>query len=195
MNEQGSPGWYPDPDDRRSRRYWDGHTWTDQGAATPDQPTGSSSRPTGRQSRADIQRSRRQGPPRRWVLAAIVVLVVVGAGAWLALRGGGGGSAKTGSTAVVPNPTLSPAALNADQVAHAITTAQYNSVALGTSEGAVVKMLGKPPQDPEDYVSNGVLKQTDLKTACLYYNKSGASFGSGFRFCFTNLALANKTAF
>lgn len=128
------------------------------------------------------------------MLAAIVVLVVVGVGAWLALRGGGG-SGKTGSTAVVPNPTLSAAALNADQLAHAISTAQFNSVALGTSEGLVVKMLGKAPQDPEDYVSNGVLKQTDLKTACLYYNKSGASFGSGFRFCFANLALANKTAF
>ena len=148
---------------------------------------------TSRQSRAEIQRSRRQSP-RRWVLAAIVVLVVVGVGAWLALRGGGG-SGKTGSTAVVPNPTLSAAALNADQLAHAISTAQFNSVALGTSEGLVVKMLGKAPQDPEDYVSNGVLKQTDLKTACLYYNKSGASFGSGFRFCFANLALANKTAF
>ena len=194
MSEQRSPGWYQDPTDRSRRRYWDGSDWTDQVAPTRLQPTGSSTPATGEpKTRADIQRSRRRSPGRLWALGGIFLVVVVGIGAWAVLRGGG--KATTGSTAIVPNPTLSAKALNNEQQAHAISTAQFNSVALGTSEVAVVKMLGKPPQDPEDYVSNGVLKQTDLKTSCLYYNKGGASFGSGFRFCFANQGLANKTVF
>jgi hypothetical protein len=29
------PGWYPDPDDPRARRYWDGARWTDSRALAP----------------------------------------------------------------------------------------------------------------------------------------------------------------
>ena len=37
MNEQTSPpaGWYPDPEDSGSTRYWDGTRWTDQRAPAP----------------------------------------------------------------------------------------------------------------------------------------------------------------
>jgi hypothetical protein len=194
MSEQQPAGWYPDPTDRSRQRYWDGHAWRDQAAPTQVQPTRSSSGATRQQqTRAMIQRSRHRRPKPLWVLGAMVLVLVVGGGAWLVLRGSG--TSKTKSTAVSPNPTLSAKALNAEQQAHAISKAQFDSVSLGTSEGGVVKALGKPPQNPEQYVNNGVLKQTDIRSSCLYYNQSGASFGSGFRFCFTNTGLVNKKAF
>jgi hypothetical protein len=59
------------------------------------------------------------------------------------------------------------------QPAGICSKAQFDSIPLGTSEAAVVKMLAKPPQNPEEYVSNGALKQADIKTSCLYYNQIG----------------------
>ena len=94
-----------------------------------------------------------------------------------------------------PNPTLSTSALTADQQAHAISMSQFDSIALGTSETAVVSNLAKPPQDPQDYVINGVLKQADIKASCLFYNNIGAAFGAGFQFCFSSNRLINKTPF
>ena len=29
------PGWYPDPDDEGSTRYWDGHGWSEERAPAP----------------------------------------------------------------------------------------------------------------------------------------------------------------
>lgn len=45
MNEQAKPdappGWYPDPDQPQTQRYWDGDDWTDQRAPLAVQASGS----------------------------------------------------------------------------------------------------------------------------------------------------------
>ena len=88
MGELQPAGWYPDPTDRSRLRYWDGNAWTGQVAPIRDQPASSSSRAPGQpKTRAAIQRSRRRRPRRLWVLGAIVLVVVVGVGALVVLRG------------------------------------------------------------------------------------------------------------
>jgi hypothetical protein len=218
MSEGRQAGWYRDPEGGTGQRYWDGDRWTDRerDAAPSSSPSSADSQPM---TRVAIQKARRAKQWRR-VLAGVALLVVLGVGGYAVLSGGG--SSTSGNHAAVPStkgkragttstsrasgttvPTNPPTPrapvttlpLSVEQSAHAISQAQFDSVALGTGEGDVVKLLAKPPQNPQVYVVNHLLKQSEVKSTCLYYNKIGASFGPGFQFCFTSTGLQNKKAF
>src|SRR5829696_3230683 len=47
MSELPVPGWYPDPDDASSQRYWDGTRWTDDRAPYSSVATASRTRRAG----------------------------------------------------------------------------------------------------------------------------------------------------
>ncbi|HEY6533024.1 MAG TPA: DUF2510 domain-containing protein [Acidimicrobiales bacterium] len=98
----GNPaGWYDDPEDAGSKRYWDGTAWTQDRAPAWNAVTSESARPfdplRGTGSRADPSLSPPSSPPsagesRRglWVaLAVIGVVAVVGIVALVALSLGG----------------------------------------------------------------------------------------------------------
>lgn len=85
--------------------------------------------------------------------------------------------------------------LNAEQAAHAITKSQFDALPLGTSQADVIRTLGKRPEDAQEFVNKGVLKSGDIKSSCIYYNKSGGSFGDRFQFCFTGDKLDTKNAY
>jgi hypothetical protein len=90
------PGWYPDPDDPRALRWYDGSVWTSATAVAP-QPAPA--------------RSRRG---RGWWIAGGVVLAVVGltatllVGLVLAQRGGSEPILAPPSAGAVPSPSASP---------------------------------------------------------------------------------------
>jgi hypothetical protein len=215
MSEGRQAGWYRDPEGGTGQRYWDGDRWTDRerDAAPASSASSADSQPM---TRVSIQKARRR-KRWRWVLAGVALLVVLGVGGYAVLSGGGSstsgnhaavpstkgkraGTTSTSRTTVPTNPptTRAPVTtlpLSVEQSAHAISRAQFDSVALGTGEVAVVKLLGKPPQNPQVYVANHLLKQSEVKSTCLYYNKIGASFGPGFQFCFTSTGLQSKKAF
>jgi len=183
-------------------------------------PTGTSTR----QTRAGIQRSRRHRPRWLWVLGAVALVAVLGVGGYALFSGGDSGTNRstasststtggpsttsttgpsttsttgtTGSTTVSTTPpTTVPTLPEPDAAASAISKAQFDAVALGTSQADVIKQLGKPPANPQKFVSSKVLKQSDIEATCLYYTEAGNGFQSGFRFCFPASKLKTKKAF
>lgn len=114
-----------------------------------------------------------------WVVAAIFLLMVVGFVGCVAVV------ATVGKKAVD--------ALNAEQARHAITPAQFNAVKLESTRVEVVSQLGKPPQDAQLFVQRGFVD--DINSSCIYYNRSGGSFGDRYQFCFENNALRSKNAY
>jgi Protein of unknown function (DUF2510) len=73
-----SPGWYPDPDDHRGWRWWDGQEWgaTDQQFATEGRQATRSRESDPDEVRALTKRTR----PRIWVLWVSLAAVVMVAG-------------------------------------------------------------------------------------------------------------------
>jgi Protein of unknown function (DUF2510) len=72
-------GWYPDPDGSGGRRYFDGQTWTEHRAAAVEAP----------RLEATAAAPRTPGPNAKviaGVIAAVVVLVVVGVAAVVLTR-------------------------------------------------------------------------------------------------------------
>jgi hypothetical protein len=175
-------GWYPDPTRRADQRYWDGDSWTDHvsraGVQGTDPVAATSTQPlTG----TSTQTAQRKKPKWPWVLGGILAaFLVVGAGCAVILG-------------VAVNNAVNH--LNAEQRAHAITAAQFDAVPLGASQADVIRVLGKQPEDASRFVSKGVLSQTDIRSSCIYYNRSGGGFGPGYTFCFTNGALDFKHSF
>ena len=66
-------GWYPDPDDPRSWRYWDGAAWTEHRSPGGQAPSPPPRAPTGDQR-----------PAWRWLAVVVVAFAVVGGLAWWA---------------------------------------------------------------------------------------------------------------
>lgn len=187
-----SPGWYDDPRGRHDHRYWDGERWTDQvandGVTSVDDvnrvSAGSAAVGTAtRAQRQAAQRTATRSPRKKWpwVLGGILTVFVLG----------------IGGCAVLVGTAVNNAAneLNAEQKAHAITPAQFNAVQLGATRTAVISELGKPPEDSQEFVTKGVVSQSAISSACIYYNKSGGNFGDRYQFCFTNDALDAKNAY
>jgi hypothetical protein len=174
---------------------------------------------------AQRSRRRHRRSRVRWVAVAILVLLLGGGGALALLSGGSSsGDSSSGSTATTlrspatkpvattrpgstasgasstttssePTPTTLKTSAADLAAAHAITQDQYNAVTIGTAGGDLVKTLGKSPQSPQAYVENKSLKQADVKTTCLYYNKVGSGLKPAFLFCLgSNNAVESKKA-
>lgn len=83
--------------------------------------------------------------------------------------------------------------LNADQKAHAITTAQFDAMKTGESKAAVLKAAAPAtPQNAQEFQQKGVLDSKDIKSSCIYFNKSGGKFGDIYQLCFTDDKLDSK---
>lgn len=174
MSEQGE--WRRDPSGRHEFRYWDGRQWTenvsDQGRTSIDASMQPSPHPPAPSPAAKAKR--KKWP---WVVGTIVVVFGLGF---------------VGCLAAVNNAVDE---LNRQQAAHAISKAQFDAVQLGLSRGEVIAQLGREPEDVQEFVHQGVLSESQLSDACIYYNRRGGSFGDRFQFCFTNDKLDAKNAY
>jgi hypothetical protein len=123
----------------------------------------------------------RKKPKWPWVLGGILAALVV--------LGGG--------CAVIVGVAINSAVekLNAEQRAHAISRAQFDAVPLGASRAAVIQMLGKPPEDTQEFVNKNVLDESQVNSSCIYYNRQGGEFGDRFQFCFDGDSLRSKNAY
>ena len=78
----------------------------------------------------------------------------------------------------------------------AITLAQFRSVKLGTSEGAVRARLGKPG-DRQEFENE--IPELDVKSSssCIYYNEKDKELfeGRSFQFCFDDRKLTSKNSY
>lgn len=200
MTERGQPaGWYDDPSGRHDHRYWDGSRWTDQvandGVTATDELNRRASPVAGTETQAagpvGVTRAQRQASARQsvqqprkrwpWVLGGILAgFVILGVGC-AAILG------------IAVNNAVNN--LNAEQRAHAITTAQFNAVPIGDTQAQVITQLGKQPENAQQFVNKGIINSNAVTGACIYYNKSGGSFGNRFQFCFTNDALNTKNSY
>jgi hypothetical protein len=191
----GQAGWFPDPTGRAEQRYWNGTAWTDHvvrgGAQITDPITGDYAPPTAwaapvasapwQATSMPSQPARQERPKWPWVLGGIFAAFVLGVGGCVAI------------VAVAVHNAVEH--LNAEQRAHAISREQFDAVPLGTSQAAVIQMLGKQPEDTQEFVTKGVLKPGDINSSCIYYNKKGGSFGDRFQFCFEDDSLRSKNAY
>lgn len=174
--------WFPDPTGRNEQRYWDGTVWTDHvargGVQSTDVIAGDYAPPM---RGATVPPMRRKKPKWPWVLggigAAFVVLV--------------------GGCAVIVSVAINSAVntLNAEQRAHAISKQQFDAVPLGASQGDVIRTLGKPPENTQEFVNKGVLSAGDVNSSCIYYNKEGGGFGPRYQLCFQGDGLQSKNAY
>lgn len=167
--------WKADPTGRHHHRWWDGTGWTDQvsdsGHISTD-PMSAVMAPS--------------APPRKkakwpWVLggllAAFAVLVV-------------------GCVAVVGfaiNEAVNE--LNEAQQRHAITQEQFDAIPIGASRAEVVAALGKEPQSAQEFVSEGIFDEDELRSGCIYYNRDGELFGHTYQFCFEGDSLRSKNSY
>src|SRR5262245_10585492 len=85
--------------------------------------------------------------------------------------------------------------LDAEQQAHAITKKQFNDLELGMSQAAVVKELGKRPEDRQEFENESFEGEEPDQSSCIYYNRAGGEFGDVFQLCFTNDKLDSKNAY
>lgn len=177
-------GWFADPTGRSELRYWNGNAWTDDvargGLQSKDPITGDYASPS--VATAIMQRPNQPKKAKwPWIVGGIfLAFVLLGGGCALILG-------------VAVNNAVTQ--LNAEQAAHAITKSQFDAVPLGTSQADVIRTLGKTPENAQEFVNKGVLSSGDIKSSCIYYNKSGGSFGDRFQFCFTADKLDTKNAY
>jgi hypothetical protein len=184
--------WYPDPMGRADQRYWDGTRWTEhisRGGQQFSDPLDRPSEPrpsTVPPSTVPVRGVATVAAPTKrkkwpWILGAVVLAMVLGFAGCVALVGGA--AVKVADQ------------LDQEQKAHAITKEQFDSVQLGTSRAQVVDQLAKQPEDSQEFVTKGVLNESDVNSSCIYYNRAGGSFGARFQFCFDNDALTAKNAY
>jgi hypothetical protein len=179
----GQPaGWYQDPSGRHEHRYWDGVKWgeqvSDQGltgtdpvdrARSPIADADTETAPVTRAQRQADQRQVQRAPRKKWpwVLGGILTLFLVA----------GVGCAVLIGTAV--NTAVNQ--LNAEQRAHSISAAQFARVQLGTTQSEVISTLGKQPENTQEFLSKGVLSQSNISSSCIYYNRRWRSRSWGIR--------------
>jgi outer membrane protein assembly factor BamE (lipoprotein component of BamABCDE complex) len=84
-----------------------------------------------------------------------------------------------------------------EQDAHAITQAQFESVAQGTTQDEVEQRLG-PPSDSQQFEQKiPELQQRASQSSCIYYPEAGKELFEGhtYQFCFDNGKLTSKNAY
>jgi hypothetical protein len=175
--------WFPDPTGRNEQRYWDGANWTDHvvrgGVQSNDAITGDYAPPM--VLGPAPQRPRKKKPVWPWVVGGVGVAFVVLIGGCAVLVG------------VAVNEAVDE--LNSQQRAHAISQARFDAVPLGSTRNDVIRMVGKVPEDSQEFVREGVLEPGQINTSCIYYNRRGGNFGDRFQFCFEGDSLRSKNAF
>lgn len=200
--------WYADPGCRHELRYWDGTAWTDHvssgGRQTTD-PLAQADEPSA-QTTAVLPVATSWGPT-----ATVRVCPHCGTQAQNAgdrcPRCGKGYAARARWPWVVGGVLLAMLLFVACAVAlavtagkkitdvqakHAISQAQFDDVAVGTSRADVITQLGKQPGSIQDFQDRGVFRQTPVDSSCIYYWRTGAGFGEFFQFCFTDDRLFHK---
>lgn len=108
------PGWYPDPQDARGERWWDGRAWTDQlrPATTPPPPPawaapGVAGPPTEQVPTAPQQpEGRKRSRVALVVVGLLVVLALVAGGVALLLDSGGGATVSIDTCTIEADGTL-----------------------------------------------------------------------------------------
>lgn len=86
--------------------------------------------------------------------------------------------------------------LDAEQKAHAISAATYESLTLGTTKSKVLSAAAPAtPADAQEFEQEGFLDSGQISTSCLYFNKEGGSFGDIYQLCFSNDRLESKNAY
>ncbi len=116
-----------------------------------------------------------------WVVVGLFVVMLGGLGACAVLVG-------TAADRVITE-------LNREQARHAITTAQFDAVELGSSRAQVIGSLGRPPENIQEFLRRGFLDESAVDSSCIYYNRVGGSFGDRFQFCFENDQLISKNSY
>jgi hypothetical protein len=187
-------GWYRDPTGRFERRYWDGGTWSAHVVTgtqqTVDAIVGDYAPPVV-QPPAVQQLIVQAAPEAKRRRGCFSRTLSIAAGIFL------GFALLIGGCAALLSGAFNEAAkqLDREQAAHAITPAQFDALTLGTSQSDVITQLGKQPEDTQEFVTKGVLSESEIGSSCIYYNKVGGSFGDRYQFCFTNGALDSKNSY
>jgi hypothetical protein len=162
--------WGADPTGRHELRYWDGDRWTAHVADHGVQDT-------------DVYLPTPPPPPKTrkkkwpWIVGGISVLAIAG-GALIGV-----------------NIDHAVKELDAEQRRHAITPAQYDAITFGMSRDNVVAALARTPENTQEFVTKGLLPDTQLQSSCIYYNKRGGQFGDRYQFCFDATGLASKGSY
>jgi hypothetical protein len=123
-----------------------------------------------------------------WVLVAVFVVMAVGFFGCVALVG-------TAADRAVDVADRTLRTLSEEQARHAITRSQFDAVELGTSRADVVDQLGRQPADSQDSLQPGLDGGEAISTGCIYYYRTGATFGGQYQFCFTDDRLESKNSF
>lgn len=86
--------------------------------------------------------------------------------------------------------------VNKEANKHAITKAQFDSIAQGTSEAEVKKTLGDPA-DRQQFEQQDAFNNQPQGSSCIYYAKKGEDLLGfpSFQFCFTEGNLDSKNAY
>ena len=180
MTPSQPAGWFPDPTQRADQRYWDGTAWTDYvsraGVQGTDPVVATSRQPVTQP--APVQKKKAKWP---WIVGGILAFFILAGAGCAAILG------LAVSSAVHH--------LNAEQRAHAITTAQFDAVPFGATQSAVIHQLGKQPEDSSRFTSRASLPNLDITSSCIYYYRSGSGFGPFFAFCFANDTLNFKHSY
>lgn len=82
--------------------------------------------------------------------------------------------------------------LNREQQAHAITAEQFDSLRLGMAEGAVIRTLGKRPEDRQAFESESFLGEEPATSSCIYYNQADGEWLDAYQLCFDGGKLTSK---
>jgi len=160
-------GWYRDPTGRREHRYWDGSRWTENvsvgGQSSTDAIEGDYAPPDAPPAPVVAQRA------RKWPRALVITIVLVLGGC---------------TALVIASVNKAVEELNAEQKRHAITDAQFSAVQIGTPKLELIATLGKQPENTQEFVSEGIVSEEEIRSSCIYYNRAGGEFGDLFQFCF-----------
>ena len=170
--------WRADPTGRHQYRWWDGTSWTDNvsndGVNSVD-PMSAVPAP------GQVSAPPKKSPKWPYVLVGIFLLCV------LAFAGC--------VTLVVVGVNEAVNELNAQQQRHAISSEQFDALELGMTRAEVVGALGREPQSTNEFVSEGVFSEEELRSGCIYYNRAGGLWGNTYQLCFEDDRLTSKNAY
>jgi len=194
-------GWHPDPTSRHELRYFDGQRWTehvsDRGRQATDPLAQSPSVPSAgtptkvcphcgamAQTAATTCPNCGKGYRKRTALKVFAAVCAAG----LVLIGGCTALVVGGASEVAKQ-------LDAEQRAHAISKATFDSLSIGMSEEEVIAAAGKEPENRQEFESEGFLDDEPQSSSCIYYNRAGGEFGDVFQLCFDDGKLRAKNAY